>query len=529
MQEYLVSVLNTLQAKQDFLFVVYICLGSIVLKAKGREIFTSKLPLYIATGASVLLIAGYLATLVAYLLYPSYLDHVEATIASIAWLGMHGHALYPNWVSDDVYGLVYGPILFLLHGLFLLIDPTITMSKVLGVVSLLIALFLIFVVIKQIIASNLTSLLFLASLVMLFVPFGPFAYWIRAEPFLILISSLALLVAIKLRPLAAGAIIGVMAGIATGFKLHGFIYVAPMAIMTLARAKNARDRIILAVIGVACAVIFVLLPFCLKETSLIGYSQYLDIAAHHRFAPDAFRATVLFALAIFSPIVGIWFCRKPALNPTESWLLAGLSISVAIAVCIGSISGPYHLLPFVPLCLYVAAIMAGAPARESEPAPRGTITIIFLLLLLAYGPGGFIIHSRLLTNYYRTSQIEREKILELQKYLAAYPNAQIGISDDGHYSDTYYRIFSVLQGHPLRIDFAAWEDLAYVGVDEKNVIRFIKGCEVPTWILPLGAPFTKLSWYTKQPILSDDFRRIFSMNYRLIQMGQAYQVWGCRS
>jgi hypothetical protein len=139
------------------------------------------------------------------------------------------------------------------------------------------------------------------------------------------------------------------------------------------------------------------------------------------------------------------------------------------------------------------------------------------------------LNSRLTTDYYRNSQIEREKIIELQKYLAAYPDAQIGISDDGHYSDTYYRIFSVLQGHPLRIDFAAWEDLAYVGVDEKNVIRFIKGCEVPTWILPLGAPFTKLSWYTKQPILSDDFRRIFSMNYRLIQMGQAYQVWGCRS
>ena len=355
MKEHLIPILIVLQAKQDFLFVVYMCLAAIVLKARNGHVLTSKLLLYIATGVSVLLIAAYLAMLVAYLSYPSYLDHVEATVASIAWLGMHGHALYPNWVSDDVYGLVYGPVLFLLQGLALLIQPTITTSKVLGVLSLLIAFCVIFFVIKQKIANNLTSFLFMASLVMLFLPFGPFAYWTRAEPFLIFISTLALLVATKMRPWPAGAIIGLLAGIATGFKLHGFIYVAPTAVMTLEPAKTTRDRIILAVIGVACAIIFALLPFCLKESSLVGYWQYLNIAAHHRFAPDAFRANLLFALAIFSPIVGIWFWRKPALNITEFWLFAGLSMSVAIAVCVGSVSGggaisPSSVCPVLLIC-----------------------------------------------------------------------------------------------------------------------------------------------------------------------------------
>ena len=149
MKEHLISILIALQAKQDFLFVVYMCVCAVVLRTKDCNILTFKLILYIATGISVLSIAVYLATLVPYLLYPSYLDHVEATVASIAWLGMHGHVLYPNWVSGDVYGSLYGPVLYLLHGLFLLIEPTITTSKVLGVVSLLIAFCLIFVVIKQ--------------------------------------------------------------------------------------------------------------------------------------------------------------------------------------------------------------------------------------------------------------------------------------------------------------------------------------------------------------------------------------------
>ena len=526
MKEQLISVLNTLQAYQDFLFVMYMSLGAIVLKAIGREIVTSKILLYVSTGLGVLLIAVFLTTLVNYLLYTNYVDHVEPTVASIAWLSMRGHALYPNWVTDDVYGLVYGPVLFLLHGLFLLIHPAIATSKIVGVGFLLVSFGLIFIVIKQKVANNLTSFLFIASLVMLFVPFGPFAYWTRAEPFFIFISALALLVATRLRPMAAGAIIGVLAGLASGFKIHGCIYVAPMAIMTLARVNSIRDRVILAGISISCAIIVALLPFCLKESSLVGYSQYLNIAVHNPSAPDAFRANVLFALVLLMPTVAFWFWRKPSINHTEFWLIAGLSISIAIIVVIGGISGPYHLLPFVPLCLYTAIIMADAPARA--PAASQAIAFIFILLLLAYIPGGFIVNSRLMTDYYRDSQTERQKIIELQNYLAVYPNAQIGISDDKHYSDSYYRIFSVLKGHPLHVDFAVWEYLAYVGVNEKNIFRFIEGCEVPTWILPLGKPFTKLSWYTKRSILSDEFRWIFSANYTLVREGQAYQVWRCR-
>ena len=74
--------------------------------------------LHVAIGLGVLVIAAYLVTLVNYILYPSYVDHFEPTIASIAWLGKHGHPYYPNWMTDDVYGIAYGPALFLLHGFF---------------------------------------------------------------------------------------------------------------------------------------------------------------------------------------------------------------------------------------------------------------------------------------------------------------------------------------------------------------------------------------------------------------------------
>ena len=150
---------------------------------------------------------------------------------------------------------------------------------------------------------------------MLFVPFGPFAYWTRAEPFLIFISALALLVAIRLRPMAAGAIIGVLAGLASGFKLHGFIYVAPMAIMTLARVNILRDRVILASISVSLRY-HICSAAILSERIIV--SRLLAIpecsSPSSVLSPDAFRANVLFALVLIMPTVAFWFWRKPSIN-----------------------------------------------------------------------------------------------------------------------------------------------------------------------------------------------------------------------
>ena len=52
---------------------------------------------------------------------------------------MHGHDLYPNWETAEVYDLAYGPMLFLLNGIALLINPTIFTSKPTGVLSLNVA------------------------------------------------------------------------------------------------------------------------------------------------------------------------------------------------------------------------------------------------------------------------------------------------------------------------------------------------------------------------------------------------------
>ena len=239
MEAQLIYLLSTFQPLQNRLALIYLCL--IVawrFTTTGRAILMSSYVLRFAASVAVVVIASYLLKLASYIIYPNYFDHLQPTVASIGWLGMHGHTLYPDWATGDVYGLLYGPVLFLVNGLALLVLPTLIASKIPGVFCLIAAFGVTLVALKQRAVSNLTSLLFLSSLVMLFVPFGVFAYWNRAEPFLVFISALALPVAFRLRPLEVATIIGVLGGLAVGFKLHGFLYLLPAGIVSLARAEN---------------------------------------------------------------------------------------------------------------------------------------------------------------------------------------------------------------------------------------------------------------------------------------------------
>ena len=253
---------------------------------------------------------------------------------------------------------------------------------------------------------------------------------------------LALFAAIRLRPIVSAALIGSLAGVAAGFKIHGFLYILPIAMMLLASVKGFRKRAVLSAVGAGCAVIFVLLPFYAKASSLEGYLLYLKLAARHGVSLELIRKNCVFALAIFAPMAVIWYWRRPTLELRERWLIAGLILSMAITVIVAAKpgSGPHHFFPFVPLCLYGVVVLLDSPSTE---APRIT-TIVFLLMLAAYSPGLILQVGH--TNYYRNAQTELVKVAEIRALLVTYPDAQIGVSDRSHYADTYYKFLSVLRG-----------------------------------------------------------------------------------
>ena len=489
----------------------------------------------IGTSAALSLFAlgAYVFAIALYLLGPNYPDHIQAGVTAISWLWMHGGDLYPNWVNGPVYGFSYGPVLFLINGIALLLSPSILSSKLPGVLSLAAALGATWVLLEWKTASRLVSLILLSSLVMLLAAFNESSYWNRPEPFLTLLSVLALLLAIRSSPGLAVVGIGLLAGIATALKLYGFIFTIPAAAAALARVENPR-RVVLAIVGIACAVTSALPPYLEEGVSIFGFFRFLRLALDEGFPPSQFVENVLFVVILTAPIIAIWIGRKHKLNSSERWLIAALGPSLALITVIGAKSGggTYYLLPLIPLCIYATAVVYAPPDTEpwnTEALNTETwkiASLIFVPYFLAYGPN----LALNIASYRSDAAPERRKVAELKSYLDSYPQAQIGVSDNEHYSSYSYRVFSVWNGHPLDVDFGTWMDLAYVGADEKYILRFVKACTIPVWILPLGEPFSMDNlFFGLGPLLSENFRQTFLANYRQIETGEAYQVWKCKS
>ena len=254
------------------------------------------------------------------------------------------------------------------------------------------------------------------------------------------------------------------------------------------------------------------------------------MTANHGLKLSLLIENLLFALLLFAPIVFTLNFRRPALDAFDSWFVGGLFVSLAMTTIVASKpgAGTHHFLPLVPIsiCVLLSVLQAPASRLAQELNPRDMGTMVLASLLVSYAPGE-LRWARYFIRKFETVQTEKAKIDELQAIYSQQLRAEVGLSDDNHYSDTFYRSFLVFQGAPLHIDFASWMDLAYAGVSENRIIGFLKRCDVPVWILPEGPPFTQINFYTRLPLLSDEFRRTFYANYHLIQKGKFYQVWRC--
>jgi hypothetical protein len=529
---HLILYLDEYQAQRAFGLLCLIFLG-FRYSGIARAALKSQQLLWIVVALGLVLTLTYALGVSLYLLYPNYIDHFEATVSAISWLGTHGHPIYPNWRTGDIYEAPYGPLLFITNGTILRLFPTIFGSKLAGWTAFLIALALTYTALKARASDRKVVFLFLIVVIAEFSFFhGPaYAFWSRAEPFLILIGVLTIIAALKLPTAAAAITIGTLAGLAVGFKLHGALYAVPAALAICGTEETWSDRIGLATLLCIAAAVAVGLPFFAGfGANVEGYMSVLLMTAQHGLSLVYLKNNLLFALMLVTPITFAWYFRRPTMGTFDSWFLGGLFVSLAITTIIASKpgAGEHHLLPFVPISVYGLLSVLEAPTSRpaSELNARELGTMVLVPLLVFYAPGELLWTKRFVS-VYATLQSEKRKIDELQALYRQYPLAEVGLSDQDHYSDTFYKALLVFHGAPLHIDFASWMDLEYAGASETRIVGLLEQCDIPVWVLPEGVPFAMINWYTKLPLFSDDFRRTFFAKYKLIQKGEYYRVWRC--
>ena len=105
------------------LFVIVLISKKKTLMGESLPISLPKQSIGIAVGTVWVLLG------IVYVVSNNYIDHLEPTIAAITLSYMNGHPLYPDLGSGNLYGLLYGPLLFWINSLPLLFSKISTLTQ----------------------------------------------------------------------------------------------------------------------------------------------------------------------------------------------------------------------------------------------------------------------------------------------------------------------------------------------------------------------------------------------------------------
>lgn len=245
----------------------------------------------------VMLLYGlFLAIGIVYIAYPNYLDHVESTIASLGLVLESNRYLYPTPEMFPYHGLLYGPGLAATQTVSILLGlPVIPGSKLLGVVSFFISTFLMFDLIKGQIARGYLILL---------LPFDLFLFWDRAEPFFLLIVCLSLFFSKKYSKKAyLPLLIGILTGISSALKLHGFIYVFSACFAVIGTATLSISFLSLFIISSALSFLLFFLP---EKIAIISFFEYIRLAGIHGLDLGMWIKNLIYLALISIPVFLAW-------------------------------------------------------------------------------------------------------------------------------------------------------------------------------------------------------------------------------
>ena len=357
-------------------------------------------------------------------------------------------------------------------------------------------------------------------IVMAVLPFGVFAVWNRAEPYLLLLSVSLTVVLSRDRGEITAIWIGAIAGLMSGLKIHGLLYAVPAAVLYLTnrpRAGIARSGLIMIVVGAAV----MLLPFAMNLSLLSGYVDYLKLSSKHALLGILLINNMLFTFCILMPLILARRQMKGTSQKDRPALMA-LLLSLILVLVIGSKegSGPHHLIPFIPLAVFLLL----HPRTDCAPTAHSFAGLWKYLATacIAFLPSVFVFAAQV-----RQSSIGTAPTHELSSLLDKYPYAQVGPADAKSYNMYFLRVIQVWRNGKISFDAGAYMDLVRSGLSEEGLRRNIQLCTVRTWILPKGDPWSMVNYYDNSEMFSDELRKEFRRNYVLVAAERHFDVWTC--
>jgi len=446
-----------------------------------------------------------------YLLYPIYLSHAEPTVASLGVVIRSGEPLYPEPVgSYPYYGMLYGPVLFEIQAVFQWFSklPTIVTSKLPGLLALVASAVILMRINK--------NWLYRGYLLYLF-PFGLMLFWNRAEPFLIFTVSISIIFGknythSKYLPI----FMGIIGGVASAMKMHGAAYIFAAYLAVVLSAGVSIYAILLFLISAAFSFLVFFAP---QNVSFFAFWSYLKLGGtHHGLSLRLWLENIIYLVFLLLPFIIFWRDIKFKANKVMN-----LTFILAIEFCITVIAakngaGFYHLLPFVPINLFIFQKIYTNGSRDSMP-----IKVLYLSLIVA---SFSVLLLDLVLPMAKSWQRFNEAKKEVIYFESKYPNIVMGITDDNGYPYTFFR--AMMRGG--QIDYNAFMDWQTSGIGDDTLVENFKNCKIRYVLLPnVGSPFSMNNYYTFKSLFSDNVRNTFNTKYSSLESKKYYSLYTCFS
>jgi phage shock protein PspC (stress-responsive transcriptional regulator) len=386
--------------------------------------------------------------------------------------------------------------------------PIIFGSKLPGVLSFLVSIAILLRLNTSSVARG--YLLFM-------LPMGLILFWNRSEPFLLMLVSIALLV----KERNAGAYLsslamGVIGGVASTFKIHAVIYVFAVYLLTFFACEFSIFS--LAFFGVGAAAAFCL-AYMVPGVSLSAFFDYVRTMGSQGLSFKVLTGNGFFLALLFIPVWVLYREKRlRSLTPRQLFVLGGVAASeVFVAIIAGKPgAGVHHLLPFVAINACIIEMLL--ESREQKGA--SVVKLVYASAMVPVVVSMLTVISPMVKGW----RIYSEARTELAELGRTYTDLAAGASDMDDYPYVFLRV--LLSGPQL--DYTAFMDLQYSGVDDHSFAMKLQKCEIMNIAVPrTGAPFSITNIYTGRPLMSDDVRMRFKENYELVKEGVYYNIYSC--
>ena len=495
------------------------------------------------------LLFAYAVALCFDLYLPSPIDFVEATIASVSYLLLHGHPLYTGLTDTDRYSYLYGPMCFLPYALALRVFGSTMLGLKIAVLLLNGTTFLLLWLLFRRLLDVSGSIVALAFLASSFMMRAMFFFMVRGDILLGLTVALGLLAASSRRKLFATVLLAFACACSVDVKVTAPLYfLVPFFILW---RKHGNTALILTGGLTAC---LALMPFISPAISLPHYLGWLHEATHHPLSKKLLEMNLFAGFLLVSLpclMVGRFYLSDPlrATNFLRRHYHLGLVFLVSLGgtVLTGSKlgSGRNHLNS----TFIIAAYLAAAIWKETgtvTPSLAALSSFVFTTYAVFFiVPALTQLHDMRALCVLRRSH-ELKVAEDIQAILRTHPSraVEMGYDDDEGGGDqlnelTSFRYQLVFAGNPLTVDAGAMFDMGLAGVKiPASTVDYVRACNTQVWLIPKGGvPFATLNGFAKQapehfkdsPQLFDrPFRDAFSRRYRKTESSEFYDLWTCR-